>query len=178
VKSALALALALSGLSTFALPAAADEVTWDLSGITLNNGVAVTGSFVYDADTNTYSSINLATADGYTYTVDYTSNASALFADTGAANLTNTPLLAMIFDDPLTDAGGTIDIDIAEEEKCDNADCSTATSGPYTYSGEIVAQASSVPEPATIPLVLTGLLVSGVAIARKRRMVSATKAAA
>jgi hypothetical protein len=167
MKSILIPALIVAVLFTFPLCASADAVTWELEGITLTTG-AVTGSFDYNADTNTYSDISLFTGDGKTYTVDLVSNASALFSDSGAVNLTGTRLLTMEFVSPLTDAGGTIDITIAEEETCDNATCSIETSGPFTASGEIVAETSAVPEPAPVALSCLSVLAI-VGFVRRRR---------
>ena len=44
--------------------ASADGITWTLSGVTFDDGGTASGSFVYDAVTNTVSSINIVTTAG------------------------------------------------------------------------------------------------------------------
>jgi len=59
------LAIAVSmAASLFASVALADPVVWTLNGVTTLDGQTVTGSFTYDADTNTYSAINVTSTGG------------------------------------------------------------------------------------------------------------------
>ena len=44
--------------------ALADGITWNLSGVTFDDGGAASGSFVYDAPTNTFSAIDITTTPG------------------------------------------------------------------------------------------------------------------
>ncbi|WP_428384564.1 choice-of-anchor D domain-containing protein [Nevskia ramosa] len=46
----------------------ADPVTWTLSNVQTVSGITVAGSFVYDADTNTHSNINITASNGKTFT--------------------------------------------------------------------------------------------------------------
>ena len=42
----------------------ATPITWTLSGVTFGNGSTASGKFVYDSDTNTFSSININVSNG------------------------------------------------------------------------------------------------------------------
>jgi hypothetical protein len=46
-------------------PICGNGVTWYLQGVTASDGETVTGSFVYDPDTNTYSAINITSSGGF-----------------------------------------------------------------------------------------------------------------
>lgn len=59
VSAIAALATALIGGA-----ALADPVTWTLNNVQTTLGATVTGSFVYDADTNAFSAINIVSSDG------------------------------------------------------------------------------------------------------------------
>lgn len=82
------LALALSRASALLLlstAAFAAPVTWTLNNVKTVGGVTVTGSFVYDADTNTYSNIDLTASNGKRFTAmlrspsDYVNNSANFF---------------------------------------------------------------------------------------------------
>ncbi len=47
--------------------ASADGITWSLSGVTFDDGGTASGSFVYDAVTNTVSAVNIVTTAGTTF---------------------------------------------------------------------------------------------------------------
>src|ERR1700722_1794844 len=83
--------LVLSILSA-ALTAHAANVTWTLNGVT-SLGTTFTGSFVYNADTETFSSVNVTTAGGSvipskTWTVAFNNGFpyAVIFVDTSAPN--------------------------------------------------------------------------------------------
>src|SRR3954453_13212771 len=52
-------------------PIVAAPVLWTLSGVTFADGGTASGSFVYDATTNTYSAINVTSAGGTLSSVTY-----------------------------------------------------------------------------------------------------------
>lgn len=56
----LAIGLMLAGAG----PALAAPITWSLFGVTLDDGGVASGTFVYDADTNTFSAVNIVTSGG------------------------------------------------------------------------------------------------------------------
>lgn len=87
---------------------AASPVAWTVSGATLSDGGAVTGCFVYDADTNTFSSVNVVTSGGAnpgaTYRFPDVSIASAsliAFVTVSSDDLTATPLIVLLPNTPL-----------------------------------------------------------------------------
>lgn len=60
----LGFAAAFALLSCLGASVSAAPLTWTLDNVVFDDGGTVTGSFVYDADTNTYSGISLQTAGG------------------------------------------------------------------------------------------------------------------
>lgn len=124
--------------ASLAVTAAAAPVRWTLDGVRFGDGGVATGSFVYDAATNQYSNIHVTTTAG-------TSVAGASFNDvcsspcTGlapnsdgllsltvapAGNLAGTPGLALVFDPPLGDRGGSSTVIGGTEATCWDATCS------------------------------------------------------
>ena len=178
-KKRRALALALSGASTLpawkkplvnsiTLPAHAatspphaatsppigpTSVRWTLSGVTLSLGGSISGSFVYTADTNTYSEISLMVSGAPTpaHNGSYVQvnpagfNRSLLFAlkaGSTPGNLVNDPQVSLDFISDLTDAGGNISVNNPPGTftgNCSNADCTTISN-----TGLNVANAGSV----------------------------------
>jgi len=122
-------------LGAIAITASASPITWTLSGVT-SLGTTITGSFVYDADTNTYSSIDIVTLGGSvipseTWTVEADTGDGPTFlglVDTPNPNQTGADLLGLFFTgNPLTDAGGTVRISETQQGVCNNATCSGFT---------------------------------------------------
>lgn len=60
--------LCISGLSSVQ-PASAATLKWTFQGVTFNDGGTATGSFDYNADTNTYSKLNFITSITPTFPV-------------------------------------------------------------------------------------------------------------
>ena len=109
----------------------AEPVKWYLQGVTMSDGGRAIGSFVYDADTDQYSEIDIATTAGdnligSTYgdpNPGAASDSTGLLTvrDSSAQPLTGEPLLTMAFMEALTNAGGTVGIDpddISFEGEC------------------------------------------------------------
>ena len=157
--------------------ALADGITWNLSGVTFDDGGAASGSFVYDAVTNTYSAINVTTTTGTTLTgATYTSLSDVVgSSDTGFlfgpnnGDLTGASFLMWLFDAPLTNFGGIVQVSLPPpsdsiEALCTNSDCTTFSSRSVT-GGEVIG-AVATPEPSTFLLVGMGLvaLLAGAAI--------------
>ncbi|HSN01058.1 MAG TPA: hypothetical protein VLS52_08635 [Rudaea sp.] len=114
-------------------------VTWTLSGATFNDGGTATGSFVYDADTNTLSSWSVSVAGGNTATfpaITYDNISDSSTVSGQGATLTGVMLcsggtcsgsvrqLRMPAVSPLTNAGGTIAIDTANLYQGECFNCS------------------------------------------------------
>jgi hypothetical protein len=158
--------LALTG------PAAAIPVTWQLQNAVFASGRTATGSFVYDADTNTYSNIDIDTMSSptnhYDTAIPLSTSGLVGFVTGVLADYVGTPALAIAWATPLTNAGGTVPFDlaiVAVEGTCITADCLIIISvGPQQFvSGEVVA---AVAEPASLTLLAVGLF--GMVVGRRR----------
>lgn len=175
----LAIGLSLAGV----VPAAANPVTWSLFGVTLEDGGMATGTFRYDADTNTFDNINIVTSGGgqpgavYTQVggvyggaglpvaADRLGVLTLSGAGVGQRNL-NLQLVS-----GMTNAGGMILVRptsaFSAEVTCANAPCSLAGAPLRGTSGGAV---TSFPlPPPTIPtmsewaMILFGVLLAGLA---------------
>jgi hypothetical protein len=149
-----ALVLGLCFACCLATSAIAFPVTWTLSGATFGDGGTASGSFVYDADTNTLSNWSVSVAGGNTGTfpaVTYdTTTSQSLIAGQGTSGVGimfciggtcagNVRQLRMPAASPLTDAGGTIGINLSSPAQAECFNCS-----PYRQfnAGSLVGTAS------------------------------------
>jgi hypothetical protein len=149
---------ALLAACTLALSAAADAapVVWTLVDGVLDDGGTASGSFVYDADTNTFSAINLVTTAGSvlgggTFSVLLDGGATAAaFVPAGA--LDGAPLLQLIFDVPLTNDGTLVLLAnpvfppaSSFEATCEDGDCLSAAFGRSFVDGALLGAPVPVP---------------------------------
>lgn len=164
------LGLAVSmAASLFASAALADPVVWTLNGVTTLDGQTVTGSFTYDADTNTYSAINVTSTGGVgPFTALYPATAStagaAIFIQTPAGPGQNGILLNTA---NKTNAGGTLTITTGPGNGglftcsgvCTNANL---TAGRSIATGTLVgAPVVPVPTLSEWAMILFGLILAG-----------------
>jgi hypothetical protein len=165
------------GMAAAGTPAQAVAVTWDLSGVTFNDGGTASGSFVFDATADAYDSWNITTTGGSQVTTgfDYTNlNSSILNGSTtglfiGTAGLVNE--LDLGFSGVLTNAGGTFTLSGFEHQ----------LSGFQSRSidgGSITTEIAATPLPAALPLFAGGLGVMGLLGWRRNRKNAAAIAAA
>jgi hypothetical protein len=147
----------LCGLALlFAVGAKADQVTWYLQGVTFQDGSTASGSFVFDADTNSFSSIDIKTTtgsirDGAHYVLPNTSVDSVpfflLFVTSNASDLTGTPVLAAELAFEMTNAGGTIGLSTSSktghfsEDSCIDTICSGPQSPIRNVTGGSITTA-------------------------------------
>ena len=94
--------------------AGADPITWTLNDVVFGQEATASGSFNYDATTDTYSNINIVTTvnpayGGDTYTtLGGPSSSATLLGLSGTAN--PFAVLTLEFVDPLTNSGGVINL--------------------------------------------------------------------
>jgi hypothetical protein len=144
--------------------AAAAPVTWYLSGVRMADGAIASGSFVYDASTGVYSSVNITTSGGTVFTGAHfigvvTPWVSSTFmlpvVDPSAEDFTDVRDLPMTFVAALTNGGGTVGIDttqaapkISAETTCENGACSGP---PLRTRNNIVAGVVTTILPVPVP---------------------------
>jgi hypothetical protein len=152
-------------VSITSLPAFSTPITWQLVNVTGIDGATFTGSFVYDADTNKYSSINITATVGPVPGSDFapattflfqdpccSSTPSALLAiDSNAADLTNANVLDLEFVSALTDAGGTV----ALSNNSSGGSCQDSVCSSYFPYGEFYPVTGSV-KASLSPITFTG----------------------
>lgn len=174
--------LGLACLVTLCLGSAATShaapITWSLAGVTFDDLGTATGTFVYDADTNTYSNINITTTagsaeSGAAYGQPTGGNATFIDMATSLPVVVNvTQRFTMNFQAALTNAGGTVALAGGAESLCLAAGCGGGPTGQQflrtvTAGSVTTVPPTAAPEPGT--LLLLGAGAAGL-IARTRRV--------
>lgn len=192
---AAAFMLSMLGLGSFAQ---ADPVTWTLSNVVFSNDgptdVTASGSFKYDADTNTFSDINISTTQGvFTDATVYTracidpacpvvSSQSELLLISSAftGDMTGLQVMRIVLMAPMTNSGGALDIEDVYHLRCPLL-CYFSGSGTRfadpgaTIIGTSVAVPPAPTNTASIPtlnqwgLMLLAMALGGAAFWRQRR---------
>ncbi len=143
-------------IAAFQAPAYAASITWTVNNANFQNGGTLTGTFDFDADTQSVGNFNLVTTvpinnqpSGFTYTNPDT---VLIFNTTSfeilTPNATNTGALLLSFASALTDAGGDVALSGSSQE--------SSTFGASGYlrgftSGDVSA-IGTTPEPGTMAL--------------------------
>ncbi len=145
--------LLVSLLSLLVMAAAqAAPVTYTLSGVTFSDSATASGSFQYDALTNTYSNVNIttsgATRAGEAYNTvsnGFGQGSSGVLLVTGAVG-PGLPGLSLLFSPILPGAAGTATL-TGEEADCSDSNCTTPSGTSRSISaGSVTATlGSSVP---------------------------------
>ena len=126
---------------------------WTLQGVTFFDGATASGSFVYDAITNQYTAINIATTSGSfpgaTFTFLGTKIAPTAtevhFYSSNAADLTNSHFLYLKFASPLTAAGGNVQLALpSQEDVCGDALCTSQAHAREVAAGVVSAPVAAV----------------------------------
>jgi len=129
------------GLLALTLIAGANgqPLTWYVQGVTFDDGGTASGSFVFDAGSNTFSFVNVTTTNGttrnganYTRPNPVAGSTFVVLLTSATGNLTGTPVFAAEFPSAMTDFGGAVDFSTSalsfhQEQSCASSDCSTVT---------------------------------------------------
>lgn len=141
------------------LPANATVIDWTLQNVVFNDGGTATGTFSTDSTTGDVLDFNITTTSGTKLSgTIYDGTVAQVFNNRWAPDsfdLTDEGAhvyLELAFSSPLTQPGADPFASGSPSYECNN--CSPAR---IAVSGEAVS-ASSVPEPATLPLLSMGLL--------------------
>lgn len=134
-------------------------VTWVLQDVVFDDGGTAFGSFVYDADTNTFSAIDVTTTDGGALGGSHYQfanfEAGLLDADSvllvAAANPgAGTPAFNMNLDQAMTNAGGTINLAMAPPPLAFESTCLTSLCDSFFNIDRVIVSGTitAVPLPA------------------------------
>jgi len=128
---------------------------WYIQGLVLSDGTQVFGSFVYDINSGTYSSIAVTTTAGPVVPSTSYFVASPAAAVNGSVSLVsssvvvplNTTVLTLNLQSGLGNSGGTVIITSAAEGTCTNANCSTSNA---LRTSAVGGDVSTIPVPGDI----------------------------
>ena len=153
------------------VPLHAAPITWQLVGVTLDDGATASGSFVFDADAfffpDRYSDWNIIVTSGIFSAYNYQSGVdfgftsgfspSAVSFVAAPPNSATGRYLHLSFSSPLTDAGGTILLG-TDHSLIDTSsfECNNCFTQRYITTGAV----TSTPEPSNIGLVAATLAIA------------------
>jgi hypothetical protein len=132
------------------------------------------GSFIFDADTSNYLSINITTTSGSAFGGEiYDESHPTWPGNAGwkaalpeySANLMGSMVLRMFYTPSLTNSGGTITGFSGSENRCTTTNCSGSSPLRSFVAGQLTGVAV-VPEPSTFALLGLGLV--GIGVARRK----------
>jgi hypothetical protein len=175
----LAFAALLAPLVLAATAAQALPVQWVLTDVEFDDGATATGSFIYDALADSFSAVSVATAGGVLPDTAYAAVLfggawDALLVADPLADLTGETALQLVFQQPLTAAGGFVDLTAVNpffssfELVCFDGDCIAADIARTMVAGGLVG--TVIPVPAAWLFMASGLGVFA-ALRRWRRRV-------
>ncbi len=155
--------------------AMAVPIKWSV-GATFDDGTTASGSFVYDADTNVYSDINITTTTGNVYGALVASLSLGPFGfaavAAGPPPVIGDALFFLVFNSPLTNAGGTLEFRTsngAYEGTCGNDGCTGVDIDRLVRDGQIsTGPPVALSEPGTFAVL--GLGLAGLGLVMRRRV--------
>ena len=142
----------------------AAAVNWTLVGVDFDTDfnyggplTGLTGSFVYDADTNIFSSVRITGKNGLLTGVVFAGQSNLQAVAAGGPDLTDLGFAAIVLADAMTNDGGTVGIQAVYSGTCANAACDRFdTADAVTSRGSVVGTAGT-PEPSSVLLAASGL---------------------
>ena len=141
-----------------AIPAYAAPVNYTLSSVSFSGGKTLSGTFTYDSDTNTYSSVNLSYFDGTTTNTVSTvhlSSSTRLIASSGGNGTPGVDLVS--FSPALSNSGGTSSY-TAYVGTYNGSNLSSSVSAAATLSG---TAAAGIPTLSGWALIVFAMLMGG-----------------
>lgn len=158
----IALAVAFSAALLFASSAVSAAIlTWTLQNVSFSDGGTASGSFDYDADTNTYSDFSISVSGGgalfpsfvYDNGTSHTRpplTATDLSISSNVVIPNDTRELFLQFAQPLTNAGGSIVLENPDGLANDAEFHTLPSSPPFGQRGFVAGgSVTAVPEPST-----------------------------
>ena len=144
----------------------AAPVLWTLTDVEFDDGAIGSGSFVYDADTNAYSAVSVGTAGGSLPAAVYGAvvfggEFDAFMVSDPFADLTGQPALQLLFQAPLTNSAGFVDLASFDpfsssfEATCFDTTCFDASIDRVVVTGGLIG--TVVPLPGALILMLSAL---------------------
>jgi hypothetical protein len=170
------LLLVICGFILLPVSSPASQVLWTVSGVSFNDGSTAAGSFVFDADLDEFSNIDVTTTQGtvrsqgmffpaenYLFLNDSgccnIGSTGVLLLTSDAADQTGLPSLSLAFSTPLTDSGGAVTLALADsfEGHCDTATCGIIGSPSEEVTAGSIIGTPVAPEPCSTLLLGCGL---------------------
>jgi hypothetical protein len=158
----------------------AEPITYTVTASFTNNGTA-SGHFTFDADTLTYSNIDITVTGSTNGALNGTYSFLCPIADCPSVpanahrllvllnppspDLTAQPVFRLNYNQPLTDAGGSVKA-LTNSGFCAQATCTSVQSGAHVDGGGIVAMLIPVPTLTGWGVGIFSLLLCGLAAAR------------
>jgi len=137
---------------------------WYLKGVILSDGAQVFGSFLFDANSGTYSAISVTTSAtqailGASYNDQSpaaASSSSIVLVSAAVIVPSSTTTIAINFATPLTNSGGTIAITTVTEGTCTSATCNTSNTVRTVAVGGFVSTTQETGATAILPQIADG----------------------
>ena len=177
-----AFTLAVAVILSCTAPAAATVLTWTLHDVVFDDGGTAEGTFDFDADTTTFSNLNISVSGGdatffpaFVYTPATTHledplTATDLSIHANQVVIGDTRTLFIQFEQPLTNAGGTSVVQNPNGLGGDSEFRTLVTSPPFGQRGFILGgTVTAVPEPSSFAILAFAALIATLVLKRRAK---------